>query len=146
MENQDIRWIQRFNNFQKALAKLGAVADVKQVSDLSELEQEGLIQRFEYTYELAWKTLQDLLKYRGYQGISGPNPVLTQAFQDGFIKDGEAWSSMSAARNISSHTYDSDAAKEIAGNILSSYYFLFRDLEKRLDTERYGNQLNLSEN
>jgi nucleotidyltransferase substrate binding protein (TIGR01987 family) len=136
MEKQDIRWIQRFNNFKKALAKLGAVADEKQVSELSELEQEGLIQRFEYTHELAWKTIQDLLKYRGYQGISGPKPVLTQAFQDGLITDGEAWSLMNEARNSSSHTYDSTRAEEIAKNIIDTYYHLFRDLEKRLESER----------
>jgi nucleotidyltransferase substrate binding protein (TIGR01987 family) len=146
MEKPDIRWIQRFNNFKKALAKLGQVADEKQVAELSELEQEGLIQRFEYTYELAWKTLQDLLKYRGYQEITGPNPVLAQSFLDGLIADGEGWKLMNAARNVSSHTYDSDAAEDIAGNIISSYYELFRDLEKRLDQELYGKQLNLPEN
>lgn len=60
MENNDIRWEQRFSNFKKALSKLGEVAAIKTIDDLSELEKEGLIQRFEYTYELAWKTLQAL--------------------------------------------------------------------------------------
>jgi nucleotidyltransferase substrate binding protein (TIGR01987 family) len=144
MEKPDIRWIQRFNNFKKALAKLGAVADEKQVSDLSELEQEGLIHRFEYTHELAWKTLQDLLKYRGYQEITGPKPVLSQAFQDGLISDGEAWSLMNEARNSSSQTYDSARAEEIAENIIVTYYDLFRDLERRLESEQ-GNPLNMPE-
>ncbi len=145
MEKPDIRWIQRYNNFKKALAKLGAVADEKQVSDLSELEQEGLIQRFEYTHELAWKTLQDLLKYRGYQGIAGPKPVLSQAFQDGLITDGEAWSLMNEARNSSSHTYDSARAEQIAENIIQIYYGLFRDLEKKLKSEQNDSPLNLPE-
>lgn len=60
-------------------------------NELSELEQEGLIQRFEYTHELAWKTLQDLFKEKGYEDAVGPNPVLKRAFSDGFITDGEGW-------------------------------------------------------
>ncbi|HET6990945.1 MAG TPA: nucleotidyltransferase substrate binding protein, partial [Bacteroidia bacterium] len=82
MDNKDIRWEQRFSNFKKALAKLGEVTEHKKKSELSELEIEGLIQRFEYTYELAWKTLQDLLQDKGYQDIIGPNPVIEQAFHD----------------------------------------------------------------
>lgn len=75
MQHQDIRWQQRFANYQKALQKLTAVVGVIQqngLASLSELEVEGLIQRFEYTYELAWKTLQDLLRANGYLDIAGP--------------------------------------------------------------------------
>jgi nucleotidyltransferase substrate binding protein (TIGR01987 family) len=142
MEKQDIRWLQRFANYKKALARLGSVADEKWVTDLSDLEQEGLIQRFEYTYELAWKTLQDLLRHRGYQDISGPNPVILQAYQDGLIKDGDAWKLMKAARETSSHTYDSEAAGEIAESIISKYYPLLRNLEKRLNEEQPGDRSN----
>ena len=85
MENSDIRWEQRFSNYSKALAKLEQVATREDVNSLSELEQEGMIQRFEYTYELAWKTLQDLLEHKGYTDIKGPTPVLEQAFKDGYI-------------------------------------------------------------
>lgn len=91
MENIDIRWLQRFSTFKKALSKLEEVVKDKQIDDLSELEKEGLVQRFEYTYELAWKTLQDLLREKGYLSISGPNPVIEQAFLDGYITDGQTW-------------------------------------------------------
>ena len=103
MEQDDVRWEQRFSNFRKALSKLGEVAGQKTVEALSELEKEGMIQRFEYTYELAWKTLQDLLKFKGYLDIAGPNPVLEQAFQDGYITNGQAWKQMKKARELTSH-------------------------------------------
>src|SRR6476659_6810312 len=120
MTNQDIRWVQRFSNFKKAFAKLEEVAKTRSVSDLSDLEQEGLIQRFEYTYELAWKTLQDLLRLKGYLDVAGPNPVLQQAFKDGYIADGDAWKRMKASRELSSHTYDQSTAEEIVENILNT--------------------------
>jgi hypothetical protein len=52
------------------------------------MEQQGLIKAFEYTFELSWKTLQDLLKHKGYRDILGPRPVIEQSFQDGYINDG----------------------------------------------------------
>lgn len=143
MEQNDVRWEQRFSNFRKALSKLREVAEQKTVESLSELEKEGMIQRFEYTYELAWKTLQDLLRYKGYLDIAGPNPVLEQAFQDGYITNGQAWMQMKKARELTSHTYNSETAEEIAGNIAESYYKLLKDLEEKLEQERAGKQGNL---
>ena len=68
---EDIRWEQRFMNFKKALARLQMV-QASDLASLSDLEKEGLIQRFEYTYELSWKTLQDFLRYKGYTDFAGP--------------------------------------------------------------------------
>jgi len=79
MQNKDTRWVQRFSNYKKALSKLAEVVTERTEDSLSELEKEGLIQRFEYTFELAWKTLQDLLEFKGYLDINGPNPVLEQS-------------------------------------------------------------------
>lgn len=143
MENKDIRWEQRFSNFRKALAKLGEVAAHRTIEELSELETEGLIQRFEYTYELAWKTLQDLLRDKGYLDIAGPNPVIEQAFHDGYIKNSEAWKKMKKSRELTSHTYNSETAEDIAESVIDSYYGLFTDLEKKLEEERSGKQYNL---
>ena len=94
MAKKDIRWIQRFNNFKKALEKLGNAISDQEKEELSDLEKEGLIQRFEYTFELAWKTLQDLLFHKGYRDIKGPNPVLMQALMDGYIKGENKWRNM----------------------------------------------------
>jgi len=133
---KDIRWEQRFSNFKKALAKLESVVLHTAYEDLSELEKEGLIQRFEYTFELAWKTLQDLLEYKGYQDITGPNPVLEQSLKDGYITNESQWRRMKKSRELTSHTYNSETADEIAGNIVNLYFKLLKDLELRLEGER----------
>jgi len=139
MDTKDIRWVQRFSNFKKALAKLAEVA-ILDTDALSELEKEGMIQRFEYTFELAWKTLQDLLEAKGYQDIAGPNPVLEQSLKDGYIKDEMKWRNMKKSRELTSHTYNSDTADDIAEKISSEYYELLRKLEQRLEEERGGKQ------
>lgn len=135
MENKDNRWKQRFANYKKALAKLEEVARYKTLDELSDLEKEGLIQRFEYTYELAWKTLQDLLREKGYIDIAGPNPVIEQAFKDGYLKDGQGWKKMKKSRELTSHTYDTDTANEIAKLIIDTYYMNFKNLASRLEAE-----------
>ena len=119
----ETRWRQRYANFQKAFLQLDKAVDIDEYSDL---EREGLIQRFEYTIELAWKTLQDLLAAKGYEDVKGPKPVIRQAFQDGYLLDGDAWLDMWESRLKSSHTYDEDTAIEIADKIKNSYYFLIR--------------------
>jgi nucleotidyltransferase substrate binding protein (TIGR01987 family) len=81
----DIRWQQRFSSFCKAFAQLERFI---RHESLNEMEEQGLIKAFEYTYELAWKTLQDLLNYKGYSNIVGPRPVLEQSFRDGYLHDG----------------------------------------------------------
>jgi nucleotidyltransferase substrate binding protein (TIGR01987 family) len=138
MQNQDIRWQQRFTNFKKAFVKLTEVVADKH-EELSELEKEGLIQRFEYTYELAWKTLQDLLRHKGYLDIAGPNPVLRQAFQDGYFTDSAGWAKMKKSRELTSHTYDSELAETIADDIVQTFYHLLLDLKNRLEAELANN-------
>lgn len=132
-ENKDIRWIQRFHSYTKAFGQLREYVDRK---DLNDLEKQGLIKSFEYTYELAWKTLQDLLKEKGYTDITGPKPVILQCFQDGYIRDGEAWMYMHESRNLTSHTYDRDTAEEIVEKIRSEYCDLFKELFTRLEKEK----------
>lgn len=91
-DNTDVRWLQRYDSFKKALKKLESVTlSGRCPSDLSELEQSGLVQWFEFTYELAWKVMQDLLEYKGYEFMRGPNGTLREAFTDGLIDDHDAW-------------------------------------------------------
>ncbi|HKJ43031.1 MAG TPA: nucleotidyltransferase substrate binding protein [Sunxiuqinia sp.] len=131
--NQDIRWHQRFGNFNKAFNQLERFLSKE---DLNEMEEQGLIKAFEYTYELSWKTLQDLLKEKGYLDVVGPRPVIEQSFQDGYIVDGKGWMEMHKSRNLTSHTYDEKTAEEIVDAIRSTYFNLLKKLKIRLDDEK----------
>ncbi len=137
---QDIRWIQRFANFNKAFSQFEKFLEKKGLNDL---ENQGLIKAFEYTFELAWKTLQDLLKEKGYKEIHGPKPTIQQSFQDGYIKDGSGWIKMLEGRNLTSHTYDEETASEILEEIRDTYFRLLRDLKITLENIRTGKQGNL---
>ena len=132
----DIRWEQRFHNFNKAFLQLEKFIGRKQ---LNELEEQGLIKSFEYTYELAWKTLQDYLKHTGVTDVIGPKPVIQQSFQSGYIRDGEGWMRMIEARNLTSHTYNEEVAARISSGIKDEYYQLFKDLNITLDRFRVDN-------
>ncbi len=132
---EDIRWHQRFSNYKKAVEKLRSAVEESEDGKLTDLEKEGLVQRFEYTFELAWKTLQDLLESKGYNEIKGPNPVLRQAILDGYIQHEKAWRSMKSARDLTSHTYEEKTANDIVEKVKSDYYKLLLELKIRLDQE-----------
>ena len=135
MEQQtDIRWIQRYANFHKACSRLVAVTEADRfMDDLSELEIEGLVQRFEYTFELAWKVLQDLLIYKGYEFMMGPNGTLKVAFDDGLIADHDGWRKMAKSRNTLSHVYDEEEVLPIVKLIYSDYAPLLKKLAEELN-------------
>lgn len=139
---EDIRWKQRFMNFKKALTRLQMV-QASDLASLSDLEKEGLIQRFEYTYELSWKTLQDFLRYKGYIDFAGPNATLSLALQDGYITDADGWRKMKKSRELMSHTYDEGQADSIASDIIETYADLLNQLSIRLTKELDQKQLNL---
>ena len=126
--DKDIRWKQRFYNFKKAFSQLEKFMMKK---ELNELEKQGLIKAFEYTYELAWKSLQDLLIEKGYNNIKGPKPVIEQSFKDGYIIDGKGWMRMHQSRNLTSHTYNEETAEEI----LKSNPSLRKSFEKKRENE-----------
>ncbi len=106
MIEPDIRWIQRFNNFQRAFLLLREAME-NDMDSLSQLEKEGIIQRFEYTFELAWKVLKDKMEYDGIvlDKIS-PKAVVREAYAAKYIQDAEVWLRMIDDRNLVSHTYD----------------------------------------
>ena len=132
-QQNDIRWQQRFVNFNKAFSQLSRFMQAEK--KLNEMEEQGLIKAFEYTYELSWKTLQDLLKDKGYIDIVGPKPVIEQSFQDGYLTDGTGWMRMHLSRNLTSHTYDAETAAEIIDKIRTEYFFLLNCLKDRLEDE-----------
>lgn len=134
---QDIRWKQRFSNYQKVLRQLQKFIDK---GELSELEEQGLIKSFEYTYELAWNTLKDFLEFQGHSDIFGSRDALRKAFQVGIIEDGEVWMDMIKSRNRTSHTYNEETANEISRTIISLYYNAFQKMNDRLDIFKNDDQ------
>lgn len=127
MLEQDIRWIQRLNNFTRVLQQLTKFIEK---GPLSELEQQGLIQSFEYNYELAWNTIKDFYEHQGKTGIQGSRDAIRLAFKRGLILDGEIWMKMIKSRALTSHTYNEDTAEEITSEIFDNYYKEFLKLEK----------------
>ncbi len=117
----DVRWKQRFENFERAFGLLGE-AFAQSPEEMSDLEKEGAIQRFEYTFELAWKTLKDYLVYSGvvFDQIT-PRSVIKQAFAAKIIKDGQTWIDMLDQRNLMSHTYDDESFRIAFDSISRSY-------------------------
>lgn len=133
----DIRWLQRYDSFHRANKRILDITESeKRVDDLSELEMEGLIQRFEYTFELAWKALQDLLNYKGYEFVQGPNGTLQMALEDGMISDHDGWRRMAKARITTSHTYNEGDAIEIVRMIYDEYSRLLKQLDDKFEQER----------
>lgn len=131
--DKDIRWLQRLDSFTRACDRVLEITESERVtSDLSELEKEGLIQRFEYTFELAWKVLQDYLQYLGFQFQTGPNSTLQLAFENGLIDNHDAWRRMAKARITTSHTYNEGDANEIVENIYCEYSILLGALKETL--------------
>jgi len=133
MSSEDVRWIQRFNNFTKALSQLQEAVALAKQRPLSKLEEQGLIQAFEFTHELAWNTLKDFLEDRGVQNLYGSKDTTREAFKTGLMENGEAWMNMIQSRNLTSHTYDEATATQIASAIRNSYFAEFEALHMRLE-------------
>lgn len=135
----DIRWIQRFDNFTRVLEQLNSAVDLYKTRTLSELEEQGLIQSFEYNHELAWNVLKDFLEHRGNLAIYGSRDATKEAFKYGLILNGEVWMSMIHSRNRTSHTYNKVTAKEIIKLIVeeyaTEYNALFTKMSKLIKSE-----------
>lgn len=125
---QDIRWQQRFNNFIRALQTLTEAVELAQTRELTKLEQQGLIQSFEFTHELAWNVLKDYLLYQGILDLTGSRDATRAAFKNGLIEQGEDWMKMIAARNKTSHTYNLNVATAVAEDILNRFYPAFASM------------------
>lgn len=152
---QDIRWEQRFSNFVKALDKLSqAVEYIKHnftedddpIEDcdssyvLDEMIKEGLIQRFEYTHELAWNVMKDYARFQGNANVGGSRDSTREAFQIKIVSDAKVWMDMIGSRNKTSHTYNEEIADEIFSKILKEYYPAFLEFQKNMETKRGGDQ------
>lgn len=120
----NIKWHRRFINFEKAFTCLKQAIARDQYD---ELEQAGLIKTFEFTFELAWKTLKDLLETEGYS-VQTPREVIKQAFQVGYIENGKIWLEILNQRNLMAHTYSDEKSLEIIALIKQSYFIVLQKL------------------
>ncbi|MFZ1793702.1 MAG: nucleotidyltransferase substrate binding protein [Anaerolineae bacterium] len=128
-----MRWVQRFNHFGKAFSQLKEACDLEEKRPLTKLEEQGLIQAFEFTHELAWNTLRDFLTSRGVRELYGSRDVTREAFRAGLIENGEAWMDMIKSRNLTVHTYNEKVAAQVAQAITDVYVREFDALLKKLE-------------
>jgi nucleotidyltransferase substrate binding protein (TIGR01987 family) len=137
--SEDIRWHQRFENFERAYVLLSSALADREPDAFNELEMEGLVQRFEYTFELAWKTLKDYLEHSGVvlPQIT-PSAVIKAAFTAKLIDQGETWMDMLKHRNLMSHTYDFKEFREAVVAIRTRYLNALGQVYLLLKKERAG--------
>jgi nucleotidyltransferase substrate binding protein (TIGR01987 family) len=135
MAKEEPRWVQRFDNYKKALAQLDDAVALSTSRSLSDLEQQGLVKAFEFTFELAWNMLKDYLHEQGFADIYGSKSAIRVAFREGLLENGETWMDMAQSRNVSSHTYNVDTAREIVDAILNSYSVEFRKLAATMNRQ-----------
>ena len=137
---KDIRWHQRFSNYNKALAQLAKAVKLSKERALSDLEQQGIIQAFEYTHELAWNTMKDYFEYQGDSSIKGSRDATRAAFKAEIITNGEDWMDMIRSRNKTNHTYNQETADEIYKAIVDHYYEAFKQFQQKMEGIRSGEQ------
>ena len=132
MENQDIRWKQRFEHFVNAFKQLKNAKKLKAERDFTELELQGVIQAFEVSQELSWKVMKDFLEEQGKTDLFGSKNAVKEAFNVGLISKGEVWLDMIKSRNLTSHIYDEKEVLAILEIILNDYFPVFIDFENKM--------------
>jgi nucleotidyltransferase substrate binding protein (TIGR01987 family) len=155
MAKEDVRWIQRFHNYNKSLKSLINAIERYEDDELdeddenedededdqnNEIIQAGVIKFFEMTYELAWNTMKDYYEHQGEIGIQGSKDAIKLAFTRELIKDSKSWFAMVDSRKLSVHTYDGSTANQITDDIISTYLTLFIQLQTRLQLKKLEHQ------
>lgn len=130
--SEDIRWKQRLYNWNRALAQL---TRFMQREELNELEEQGLIQSFEYNHELAWNTQKDVLRDQGFVDLLGSKDVARKAFEVGLIDDAQVWLDMIKSRNLTSHTYNEVVTRQIVDAIVNDYFAAMSELNAKLNKQ-----------
>ena len=139
MSNNDIRWHQRLDNFNKALKQLTSAIAITEKRKLTQLEEQGLIQAFEFNFELSWNLMKDYYEDQGEMNIQGSRDAFRLAFKRGLILNGDTWMSMIKSRMLTSHTYNENTAQEISQEITSKYYAEFVTLNQTMNALKLTN-------
>lgn len=132
---KDVRWKQRFQNYEKAYLSLIESAEALADEPDNRFIQDSLIQRYEYTIELAWKTLKDYLEELGFVGVTSPKKVVRKAYQESIITEADKWIEALNDRNRTAHAYEETMANTVAIAIQENHIPLFRDLYATLKRE-----------
>lgn len=128
------RWEQRLDSYHKALNRLAEIVNVMNSRELNEFEADGLVQRFEFTFELAWKLIKSYADFQVTdKEIMGSRDAFRWAFDNGLITDCQSWMEMVKRRNDTSHTYDEATATEVVQLVNSTYFQLFVDLFNKME-------------
>ena len=125
MDVKDIRWKQRFQNFESTLNHLEKALEIKEPDFV---QRAGMIQFFEMSFELSWKMMKDFFDEQGFTDVKSPRDSIKKAFETGLISDGHGWLKMMEDRNLTSHAYDEETAKEIEKLIRQEHYKLLKEL------------------
>ena len=126
--------MKRFEERKQDLIKASNRLEEALSEGISDLAIDGVLHRFEFTFELAWKTMKDYLEYQGITGkIGSPREIIKEAFAAGIIEDGEIWIKMMLSRNELSHLYDEEASREIYDNIKENYMKDIKKLVNRMN-------------
>ena len=128
------RWLQRFDNYKRAHAQLESAVQLMRARELSDLEKQGVIQAFEFTWELAWNMLKDYLNWQGETEITGARDAIRESFKRGLIGQGEVWMFMLQDGNRTAHTYNESTMREILAGIEEQYQPLLAELRARFKT------------
>lgn len=132
-DNQDIRWKQRFQNYEKAFNRLSRAIEIVRITPDDDLLQFGLVQTYEYTFELAWKTLKDYLEMEGFL-LRSPRETIRQGFQSGYITNAEDWLQALADRNLTVHIYDDEIIARVLKDIYERYFFILQEFYNNFKT------------
>lgn len=124
------RFEERRREFSNAVQRLKEALEEKE----TDIVIDGVLHRFEFTFELAWKTMKDYLEYVGVIEKTGsPREIIKSAFEYGMIEDGESWINMMLARNSLSHLYDEEKSREVYKNIKNIYFELLNKLKNKFN-------------
>jgi len=131
--DEDIRWKQRFSNYKKAFATLKNAVELAASRELTDLEKQGMIQGFEFTFELAWNVMKDYLEEQGVTGIMGSKNAVRHAFNKDLIEDGQIWMDMIKDRNLAAHSYDEQTAEDLVAAIIKIYFNQFAVFAEKMN-------------
>lgn len=140
MSNEPARWIRRFDHYNRAFTQLEKGVELASERELSDIEKEGVIQRFEYTQELAWLVIKDFYKEQGDTNIQGSRDAFRMASERGLVTQGAELMDTIKSRNATSHTYDEDTANEIFTSIIEEHYGAFLELKQVFEKQIQSRQ------